>query len=102
LSGFQQGWSKLVASIDANTKAIALNSKNSFTIDSNVQNAENEIQKLGSKFKSIEKMVKSNFDQTNIWTKNTDETILQIQKVIPEVSIAFFIYFFKINFVDNF
>ena len=85
LEDFHKGWSNLVNSIDNNTKAISVNSKNIVTLDVNIQNTEMEISKLFEKFLKLEKSAKNYFEDIEKWTNQAHETISQIKKNIPEV-----------------
>ena len=85
LQDFQKGWEALVASIDNNTRQIAINSEDLLTINSNVQNTEKEILKVASKTQKLEKSSKAYFENIESWTKETFESITQIQSFIPEV-----------------
>jgi isocitrate dehydrogenase kinase/phosphatase len=90
LVDFQNGWEKLVASIDRNTKAIALNSKNLLTIDSNVQNTEIEILKISEKHYTLEKLSKEYFEKVESWTSDVHCAITQLRKDSNEVIISQF------------
>jgi hypothetical protein len=95
-----------VASIDNNTRQISINSEDLLTINANVQNTESEILKLSSKNQNLEKSSKSYFENVEIWTKETFDSIKQIQQHIPEV-FSIFIFsekftFFRINFHNKF
>ena len=85
LQDFQKGWDSLVASIDSNTRQIALNSEDLLTINANVQNAEKEILKISAKNQKLEKSSKNYFENVETWTKETFDSITQIQSFIPEV-----------------
>ena len=82
----------MVASIDNNTRQIAINSEDLLTINTNVQNAEKEILKISQKNQKLEKSSKSYFENVETWTKETFDSITQIQQQFPEVfySLKFF------------
>ena len=90
LADFQTGWENLVASIDRNTKAITLNSTNLLTIDSNVRNTENEIQKISEKHYTLEQSSKDYFEKVEKWTQDVHESIAQLRLNSDEVSNFFF------------
>ena len=87
LQDFQNGWDALVASIDNNTRQIAINSEDLLTINANVQNAEKEILRISTKHQKLEKSTKTYFENVESWTKETFDSITQIQSYIPEVVI---------------
>ena len=95
LADFQKGWEALVSSIDSNTRQSASNSEDLLTINANVQNVENEIQKISIKNQKLEKSSKSYFENVEDWTKQIHATISQIQEIIPEVYFLNFAKFFK-------
>ena len=86
LIDFQKGWENLVASIDRNTKAITLNATNLLTIDSNVRNTENEIQKMAEKHHTLEQSSKDYFEKVEKWTQKAHESIAQLRLNNEEVS----------------
>jgi K+/H+ antiporter YhaU regulatory subunit KhtT len=97
LADFQKGWEALVSSIDSNTRQSASNSEDLLTINANVQNVENEIQKLSIKQQKLEKTTKSYFDDVEIWTNQTHASIGQIQEIMPEVFNFYPFQFFKLH-----
>lgn len=84
LSDFQKGWESFVSSIDANTKQIAINSENLATINSNVQNTEEEILKISNKNQKLEKSAKDYFENVEMWTNEAQNAIVQLQETNEE------------------
>jgi hypothetical protein len=98
LADFQKGWEALVSSIDANTRQATTNSEDLLTINSNVQNVENEIQKLSIKNQKFEKTSKTFFEKMDNWSNETHSTISQIQDILPEVFLFYFLKYKNCKF----